>query len=351
MPASASRIPSSRAASNPRIAVIGGGTGSFTVLSGLKHYAQQLTAVVNMSDDGGSSGILRDELGALPPGDVRQCLVALSESDQTMRDLFNYRFTEGTFAGHSFGNLLLSTLERTTGSFAKAVETASAILKITGQVVPATYDNIRLNLRLPDGRVIEGEDTIGENCAGQNFFRKGERPDLYLQPAPTLTAAARDAILAADLVVICPGKLYSSIGPTLLIKGTLEALRRTSARIIYVCNLMTLAGQTDDYNATDHADALEQLAGGPFIDYVLSNTAQPEPELLAKYGNAHGTPVHFDLADFAGKHYQGIGASLVAEDLRLPQAGDKLRRSFIRHDPDKIARLIMHIYTNSQKAD
>jgi uncharacterized cofD-like protein len=327
--------------------VIGGGTGSFTVLTGLKHYAKDITAVVNMSDDGGSSGILRDELGALPPGDIRQCLVALSESDQIMRDLFNYRFTEGTFAGHSFGNLFLTTLEKTTGSFAQAVKTASEILKINGHVVPITYDDIRLHLRLPGGRVIEGEDAIGENCAGQNFFQNGVRPNLYLEPRSSLTPEAREAIAAADLIVICPGKLYSSVGPTLLIDGMLKALQTTPARIVYTCNLMTLAGQTDGYSVTDHADTLELLAGGPFLDYVIANTAEPSPELLEKYGYEHGALVRFTPADFDGKHYQGVGAALTSDQPYRPQAGDKLRRTFIRHDPDKVARLIMEVYTKA----
>ena len=148
-------------ARGPKIVVIGGGTGSFTILSALKYYARDITAVVNMSDDGGSTGILRDELGALPPGDIRQCLVALSESDQIMRDLFNYRFEEGTFGGHSFGNLFLSALEKTTGSFAAAVRTAGDVLKITGRVLPVTLSDVNLVLTKSDGTTIRGEWQIG----------------------------------------------------------------------------------------------------------------------------------------------------------------------------------------------
>lgn len=330
--------------SNPHIVVIGGGTGSFSVLTGLKRYTKNLTAIVNMSDDGGSSGILRDELGALPPGDVRQCLVALSESDQIMRDLFNYRFAEGTFSGHSFGNLFLSALEKTTGNFAQAVKTAGEVLKIRGQVVPATYDDIRLHLRLPDGRLIEGEDTIGEKCAGQNFFQKGFRPDLYLEPQANLSTEAATAISAADLIVIAPGKLYSSIGPTLLINGMRQALQASPAKKVYICNLMTLAGQTDNFSTTDHVTALEALAGGSFIDYVIANTAKPGPELLQHYASYQGTLINFNATDFASTSYRAIGAPLFSNKLHRPQAGDILPRTLIRHDPDKVAAAVMKLY-------
>jgi uncharacterized cofD-like protein len=204
----------------PRIVVIGGGTGSFAVLSALKNYARDITAIVNMIDDGGSTGVLRDELGALPPGDIRQCLVALSESDQTLRDLFNYRFEKGTFGGHSFGNLFRTALEKVTGSFAEGVEAASQILNIQGHVVPATTDNVRLALETADGRIIRGEDQIGEGQATDKLFTKGQPHRLYLEPDAMLNPLAKAAIESADIIVVAPGKLYSSILPSFLIMAS-----------------------------------------------------------------------------------------------------------------------------------
>jgi uncharacterized cofD-like protein len=203
-----------------KIAVIGGGTGSFTILSALKNHTKQLAALVNMADDGGSTGVLRDEFGTLPPGDVRQCLVALSDSSK-VRELFDYRFEEGTFKGHSFGNLLLTALEKTTGNFSEAIETASDILRINGVVIPSTLDNVRLKMEWLEASLI----LKGERVIDANYFKYDpRRANLSLVPEATANPMAVRAIMEADLVVVAPGDLYTSIGPLLIIDGKIRGL-------------------------------------------------------------------------------------------------------------------------------
>ncbi len=306
------------AAKSPKIVVIGGGTGSFTILSALKYYARDITAIVNMSDDGGSTGILRDELGALPPGDVRQCLVALSESDQIMRDLFNYRFEEGTFLGHSFGNIFLSALEKTTGSFADAVQTAGEVLKITGRVLPVTLSDVQLVLTEPNGEVIKGEFQI----VSRHFDH--QRPNLALQPAAKLNPKAKTAIAEADIIVIAPGNLYGSLAPTLLVKGLGKALSATPAKIIYVSNLVTKPGQTDDFMAHDFVDEIERFIGSASIDYLLYNRRKPTKKLLNKYAAAGEYAVGFDPDVFARAHYKAIGGDLVSDTIPNLKPSEKL---------------------------
>ena len=324
-----------------KIVVIGGGTGSFTLLSGLKNYTNHLTAIVNMADDGSSTGVLRDELGALPPGDVRQCLVALSESPR-VRDLFNYRFSEGTFEGHAFGNIFLSALEKMTGSFAEAVDVADEVLNVRGRVVPVTLDNVHLIMKQRDGKKIIGEYKIG-NMA----FDLGEqRPELELSPKATINPEASKAIADADIVVIAPGNLYGSIAPALLVDGMKDALQKTSAKIVYVCNLVTKPGQTDGFKVHDFADEIERFIGANIIDTVLYNTEHPDAALLEKYSRDKEFGVEYDSEVLAAKHYKPKGTSLISKKLPKKVAGDKIaaNRAFIRHDSDVIARQLMKIY-------
>jgi len=322
----------------PKVAVIGGGTGSFTILSALKYYVPGITAIVNMSDDGGSTGILRDELGVLPPGDVRQCLVALSKSDQTMRDLFNYRFEEGTFHGHSFGNLFLTALEKTTGSFAEAVETAGEILKISGRVVPVTLTDSQLVLKHPDGSATIGQHAIEES-------RLKTAPQLELKPTARLNFEAEAAIAGADLVVIAPGNLYASLAPTLIVPGLGDALGKTTAKIIYVANLVTKPGQTDGFKVHDYVDEIERFIGHSAIDYVIYNRRHPSKKLLDKYAQAGEYAVDYNPEVFAQAHYRAIGEDLVSDSIpQLKPAERLIPRTLIRHNSDKVARLIMQIY-------
>lgn len=324
----------------PRIVVIGGGTGTFTILSGLKYYARDITAIVNMSDDGGSTGVLRDELGALPPGDIRQCLVALSESDQVMRDLFNYRFEGGTFEGHSFGNLFLTAMEKTTGSFAQAVRTAGEVLNISGQVIPVTLTNSKLMLTQADGSKVVGQHTVEDT----SFIGKN-RPQLSLTPNATLNPDAKAAIATADLVVIAPGNLYASLAPTLIVPGLGEALASSPAKVVYISNLVTKPGQTDGFKVHDMAAEIERFIGSKVLNYVIYNTHKPSPQLLEKYARAGEYAIEFDEAIMASRHYRTLGGNLVSDTIpKLKPADMLIPRTLIRHDSDKVARLIMQTY-------
>ena len=327
--------------SGVKIVVIGGGTGSFTLLSSIKHYTHHVTALVNMADDGGSTGVLRDELGVLPPGDVRQCLVALAESPK-VRELFNYRFSEGTFEGHAFGNLLLSALERMTGNFSEAIETASDILRVDGMVVPATLDNVRLKMEWPeDSVIVKGERAIDE----KHFHKDPRKATLSLMPDATINPAAIGAINNADLVVIAPGDLYTSLGPLLVIDGIGAALRQTEAKVVYVANLVTKKGQTEGFTVNDHADEIERFGGGGFLDHVLYNRQQPDEELAKKYQAEEAYLVELDGKNQTKKSYTTIGGDFLGA-MATKSHGDTLpvTRSLIRHDPDAIARALMKLY-------
>ena len=323
-----------------KIAVIGGGTGSFTLLSQLKHYTKHVTALVNMADDGGSTGVLRDELGVLPPGDVRQCLVALSESER-VRDLFNYRFESGTFEGHAFGNLFLTALEKMTGNFASAVETAGEVLSIVGEVHPVTLDKVTLVMKQSDGVVTEGEFQIGHADFGVS-----KRPDMELTPKAELNPAARQAILDADLVVIAPGNLYGSLAPALIVPGMRQALNETKAKKVYVCNLVTKPGQTDDFAVADFADEIERF-GGFRLDYVLYNEDKPADDLLERYAKEGEYRVRYDVSAFERAHYDAIGGDFISKQPYVAESSsDPIAhtRTLIRHDATAVAKQLMRIY-------
>lgn len=323
----------------PKIVVIGGGTGTYTLLSGLKFHTRDITAIVNMSDDGGSTGILRDELDVLPPGDIRQCLVALSESSQTLRDLFGYRFEDGTLRGHSFGNLFLAALEKTTGSFDKAVKAAGEILEISGRIVPVTLTNSRLVLTHPDGHT-----TIGQyNIQDSRFAHEGP-PSLSLKPKSRLNPEAKQAIAEADLIVIAPGGLYYSLAPALIVENIGQALRDSPAKIVYISNLINRPGHTDGFKVHDYVREIERFIGGPAINYVIYNRQLPSTSLLEKYARVGEYPVEFDERLLAKAPYEAIGDDLVSDTIpKLSAADQNIPRTFIRHDSDKIARLIMQI--------
>lgn len=327
-----------------KVALIGGGTGSFTLLSALKNHTSQIAALVNMADDGGSTGVLRDELGALPPGDVRQCLVALSRSPQ-VRDLFNYRFEEGSLKGHAFGNLFLSALEKMNGNFADGVMMASEILNIVGVVEPITLSNVRLAMKDGHGEVIRGEF----NIAHQTFH--GQRPEMWLEPNATANPAALTAIDQADIVIVAPGNLYGSLAPALIVPGIGEALARSKAIKVYVCNLVTKPGQTDNFKVHDFADEIERLSGGPFLDYVLYNTESPSDALLSKYAKEGELSVEYDEAPFATTTYKAIGTNLLSSTIwKNKNSSDPIgaQRTLIRHDSEAAARAIMDLYDNTK---
>ncbi len=319
-----------------KVVTIGGGTGSFTLLSGLKKYPIELSAIVSMADDGGSTGILRDELGVLPPGDVRQCLVALSDTPDRLRELMNYRFAEGGLEGHSFGNIFLSALEKITGDFGTGVEEAAKILNVRGTVVPVTLSNTRLYMELSDGSLLSGEHEINVSSRFETVGVKKVR----LRPRPKANPLALKKIREADLIIIGPGNHYCAILPNLLVPGIAEALRATKAKIVYNCNLISKRGQTDLFTLEDYVREVNRYIGQPRIDYVTYNTSKPAPELLKKY-QKEGLLVSF--TNEGERPYRVIRADLLSRTKTLRRKEDKIAhtRAFIRHDPEKLAHVLM----------
>jgi uncharacterized cofD-like protein len=320
-----------------KIVVIGGGTGTFTVLSGLKKYPVELSAIVSMADDGGSTGVLRDELGVLPPGDIRQCLVALSHSSKTLRELFSYRFEAGGLAGHSFGNLFLSALEKIHGNFEDAVLEAGRLLGVRGAVIPVTLEKTRLLAELENGEVLRGEHVIDETRPTGNLrIRK-----VWLEPSVHATYRAVQAIESADLIVMGPGDLYTSIIPNLLVQGIAEALRRTSAKILYVVNLMTKFGQTNNFTAKEFLNVIESFVGKNIVDYVMVNTAKPGEKLLGIYAEQKEFFVEPRIDELRQAGYKVVEDNFVNRVVFEKSSADTLKRSLIRHDYEKLAQAIL----------
>lgn len=320
------------------IVVMGGGTGTFTVLSGLKKYPYALNAIVAMADDGGSTGLLRDELGVLPPGDVRQCLVALSASDELMRTLISYRFSEGGLKGHNFGNLLLSALEKITGSFDKAVEKASEVLRVRGRVIPATLEKVTLVARV-NGHVVHGQNKIDQTRLA------GKLKEIKLEPAAKANPAAIKAIKEADLIVIGPGNFFSSLVPNLLVKGIPEAIRGSKAKKVFICNLMARTDQLAATNVKTFVEAMELYLGARF-DIVIFNNKKPSDSLLRRYAKKNEQLMTWE---YLPSDKTCIGTDLVAKSLPRQKKGDLLVRSLIRHDTDKLAKLIARLVETKKK--
>lgn len=317
-----------------KVVVIGGGTGNFAVLSGLKHFDLDLSAIVSMADDGGSTGVLRDELGVLPPGDVRQCLVALSNSSRLLRSLMNYRFENGGLGGHSFGNLLLSALEKVTGSFEKAVEEVGKILFIKGKVIPVTTHQVRLKMLLNNRKLLEGEKEIYLSQEIQNGYKS-----IYLEPHPKVNSQALDEIYNADLIVLGPGGLHTSMIPNLLVDGVVDALLKTQAKKVFVMNLMNRKGQTTGYKVSNYIAELLRFIGEDIFDYVVVNNQKPPTELIEVYAE-EGDLVTNDIQED-----RIIEAPLLGEIEQGPKK-DLIQRNLIRHDPDKLAKELMKIVTH-----
>jgi uncharacterized cofD-like protein len=314
-----------------KIVVIGGGTGNFSVLRGLKNYPVDISAIVSMADDGGSTGILRDELGVLPPGDVRQCLVALSNSSNMMRSLMNYRFENGGLEGHSFGNLLLSALEKVTGSFEKAVEEMGKILFIKGKVMPVTTHQVRLKMILNNRKLLEGEKEIYLSQEIDQGYKT-----IYLEPFPKANPHAIHEIMNADLIVVGPGGLHTSLIPNFLVEGVSDAMRRSSAMKTFVVNLMNRKGQTTGFKVSNYLEEIKRYVGEDIFDYILVNNQQPPQELIDVYSE-EGDLVENDLND-----ERVICTSLLGEP-REQLKKDMLKRNLIRHDSRKLAQELMKI--------
>lgn len=322
----------------PKIVVIGGGTGTFVALSGLKKYPVELTAIITMMDSGGSSGRLRDELGVLPPGDVRQCLVALAKSSRLLREMFNYRYEDGGLKGHTFGNIFLSTLAKTTGSMKQAIEEVGKILRIQGRVVPVTYDKSDLCVELVDGTVIEGETHIDEV---EEMEERAKIKRAFLKPSIKANPDAKLAIKNADVVLIGPGDLYTSIIPNLLVSGIADAIKKSKGKKIYALNLMTKYGQTTKYSAAEHIEDLEKYIGKGVLDVVLINKKMPKKEALAWYKESGEDPVVDNLN--GSNKFEVIRENLIKDVIIGKEKSDTLKRSIIRHNPEKLAIEIMKL--------
>lgn len=302
------------------IVVIGGGTGSFVVLKGLKKYVDTITAVVSMFDNGGSTGVLRDEFGVLPPGDVRRCLVALAD-ESVMRDLFIYRFkADCSLNGHSFGNLFLTALSNITGSDARAIKHASRILRIKGKVLPVSLDDAHLCAELEDKSVLKGETLIDIPERDPEL----RITDVWLEPSAKLNPDVREAIVSADLVVLGPGDLFTSVIPNLLVEGMTDALK--SAKLAYVCNLMTKPGETAGFSVSDHVSAIKKFGCAP--DFVICSDSVVEPELLEKY---------------AVKGQRLVSCDRENIDTRIVEADLTSRPDLVRHDSDRLAQVILDL--------
>lgn len=328
-----------------RIVVIGGGTGSFTVLSGLRDYPFEITSIVSTADDGGSTGQLRDELGVLPPGDIRQALVALAADYTTMRELFTYRFEEGTLKGHTFGNLFLSSLEKVTGSFDQAVLEAGKILAVRGKVLPVTTDQVHLRARTISGKLVKGEHKIEEYI----WSDQGDLDKVWLEPNAQVHPLAEQAILKANMIIIAPGSLFTSLIPNLLVGGVWEAIQKSKASVVYLANLMTEKGQTGSYFVQDFVKILEDYLGQGRINYVIYNTKEPNEELLNRYKKEMERGlVKLDSKRIKNLSYNLIGTPLLADKKSISKTAGTLKKSdalaktrtLIRHDPKKIAEVI-----------
>jgi uncharacterized cofD-like protein len=307
----------------PKIVAIGGGTGLSVLLSGLKEYTSNITAIVTVADDGGSSGRLRQQFDILPPGDIRNCLVALADAPTLMRDLFQFRFdTSSELSGHSFGNLFITVMTRLTGDFEKAIKETSKVLALRGQVIPSTLDNVMLVAQHKDGSTTEGENKIPK--VRIPISKVSLRPT-----RPQATPEALKALEEAQIIVLGPGSLYTSIIPNLLIKGITEAIVASGAVKVYVCNVMTQPGETDGYKVSDHIKTLTSHSHPRVIDYCIVNAGEIPADMLGRYRQQNSYPVMNDRGNI-----ENMGYRLIEDDFVLSD-------DVIRHDPLKLAKIIL----------
>lgn len=329
----------------PKVVVIGGGTGTYSVLMALKTLPVSVVAIVSMADSGGSNRILRDEFGLLPTSDIRQAMVALSspKANQLLRQLFAYRYNHGIgISGMTFGNLFMAALTDILGSQAKAIQATCKLLKVKGAVIPVTFDHSHLLSRYSNGKQILGEHQIDEVDADQGKHRIVQ---LEMVPPATATPQAVKAILSADYVILPPGDLYTSLLCNLLVAGIPQALAKTKAKIIYFVNLMTRFGQTNNFKVSDHVDEVLRYLGGNHLDYILINTnLHLPPQITEKYQEESARLVKDDLAKKRLYHHARlIRTDLVSNLLFEKPSSDKLTRSLVRHDPAKIAATLASV--------
>ncbi len=317
----------------PRVVALGGGTGLPVMLRGIKQYTSNITAIVAVTDDGGSSGRLRGELGVPPPGDLRNCLLALAETEPLMEQLFQYRFEAGEgLSGHAFGNLFLAAMCTVTGDLQDAIRASSRVLAVRGQVLPATDDEVILRAELADGRVVRGESSIPQ--------AQGKIVKVALEPADAApTQEALRAIAQADVILLSPGSLFTSLMPNLLVHGIADAIRRSPALRVYVQNIMTQPGETDGMRAEEHLEAIARHAGKGLVDCVVMNT-QPLPGNVAERYKARGAEaVEQSVQALAAAGYEVIAEPLLAEG------------PYARHDPQRVARAVLSRWARRRRPE
>ena len=310
-----------------KVVVIGGGTGLSTMLRGLKQYTSHITAIVTVGDDGGGSGKLREDLGMLPPGDIRNCILALADTEPLMEDLLQYRFTEGSLKGQCFGNLFLAAMAGISENFEDAVQKMSSVLAVKGKVLPVTLDDMKLVAELENGEIIEGESKIPSEVIVRNTRIK----KIAIKPidAKPLEEAIK-AINNADVIIMGPGSLYTSIIPNLLVKGIPEAICKSPAKKVYISNVMTQPGETDGFKVSNHLKVLMDYGVAENIDYVIANNGIIPPDIKEKYAKENAELVVLDYENISNLNVNVIEADLI-----------KITKRYVKHNADKLAELIM----------
>jgi len=319
-----------------KITVMGGGTGTFVVLSGLKQHEVDLGVIVNMMDSGGSTGRLRVQLGVLPPGDIRQCFVALSEAPDLWRRLFLYRFDNGDFEGHNFGNIFLSALEKVSKNYDEVLETASFVLKTKGKVLPVTHEKTHLCVEYANGTIVKGEADIDSDLHEQTTIKRA-----FLEPNVAAYPQTLLQISESDMIVIGPGDLYTSIIPLFLVNGVREALQKTKAKIVYVVNLMTKTGQTNDYTAKDHVRDIEKYLGRN-IDVIVMHKGELNESIVSWY-ETHNEHI---VLDNLGDDKRVVRANIADNTPVVQNAADKISsyaRSILRHESSRLAKTVIEL--------
>lgn len=309
----------------PRIVVIGGGTGLSVLLRGLKNYTTNITAIVSVTDDGGSSGKLRGQFGILPPGDLRNCLVALADTEPTMEKLFDYRFNQGKgLEGHNLGNLLITAMTDVSGSFETAINEISKVLAIRGRVIPSTLENVVLAAQLRDGSMVMGETVISKS-------KKPIKKVYTIPNCPRPMPEAIEAIKDADAIILGPGSLYTSVIPNLLVPDIVSAIEEAEGLKIYVCNVMTQPGESDNYTASDHIRALYTHSSPNIVDYMIINNERIPKYYLEKYALKGSIPVEIDREKIKKYNIELVESPLIHES------------DYIRHDPVKLAKMVVNL--------
>ncbi|HRN70881.1 MAG TPA: YvcK family protein [Candidatus Woesebacteria bacterium] len=316
-----------------KITVLGGGTGTYVVLSGLKKYNLDLAAIVSMMDSGGSTGRLRDQLEVLPPGDLRQCLVALSEAPELWRKLFLYRFEKGDLKGHNFGNIFLSALEKVSDDYATVIDTANYVLQTKGQVIPVTLEKTHLAVQYESGVKLKGEGIIDEDNPERSRIVKAN-----LEPQAKANKDAIDRIAESDYIIVGPGDLYTSIIPVLLVDNIRNAIKKSKAKIIYILNLMTKAGQTTNYTGMDFLQDITAYLGRE-PDYIIGHKGSIPQFILDWYESHTEHPVKIDINK---DNFKGtiIEDDVISRTYTKTNSADELTRSILRHDSEKLTEII-----------